>query len=47
MNNLIKKYEKAKNSANMFMENGQISQYFEALLEMNRYKKLMVTITAN
>jgi len=47
MTNLRKKYDTAKKSANTFMKNGQISQYFEALLEMNRYKKLMVAIVAN
>ena len=47
MNNLIEKYETANNSANMFMKNGQIAQYFEALLEMNKYKRLMVAVIAN
>jgi len=40
--NLIKQYETAKRRANTFMQNGQISQYFEALLKMNNYKKLMI-----
>lgn len=44
MKKLKMKYEAAKNKANMFMKNGEISQYFETLLEMNRYKKLMVAI---
>ncbi|WP_299105474.1 hypothetical protein [uncultured Tenacibaculum sp.] len=47
MKNLTKQYETAKNNANEFMKKGQISQYFEALLEMNKYKKLMVAVVAN
>lgn len=47
MGNLSKQYETAKQKANEFMKNGQISQYFEALLEMNKYKKLMVAVIAN
>lgn len=47
MKNLTKQYEVAKNNANMFMKSGQISKYFEALLEMNKYKKLMVAVVAN
>jgi hypothetical protein len=29
------------------MKNGQISAYFEALLEMNKYKRLMIAVIAN
>jgi len=47
MINLIKKYETAKKSAHRFMKNGQIAKYFEALLEMNKYKRLMTVIVAN
>ena len=47
MRTFAKKYEGAKRSANQFMKNGEISQYFEALLEMNKYKRLMVAIVAN
>ena len=47
MKNLTKQYETAKNNANEFMKNGQISKYFEALLEMNKYKRLMVAVVAN
>ncbi len=47
MKNLTKKYEAASNKAIKFMKNGQISQYFDALLEMNRCKKLMKAIVAN
>jgi len=47
MNNLIEQYETTKMNAKMYMKNGQIHKYFEALLEMNRYKKLMVAVVAN
>jgi len=47
MINISKKYETAKRKANDFMKKGQITQYFEALLEMNKYKRLMVAIVAN
>ena len=47
MKELIKQYEAAKNSAKTYMKNGQIHYYFEALLEMNKYKKLMVAVVAN
>ncbi|MCF6347922.1 MAG: hypothetical protein L3J20_06450 [Flavobacteriaceae bacterium] len=44
---LTKHYEIAKNNATLFMEKGQISAYFNALLEMNKYKKLMVAVASN
>ncbi|WP_408041893.1 hypothetical protein [Tenacibaculum litopenaei] len=47
MKNLTRQYETAREQANVFMKNGQIAQYFEALLEMNKYKRLMVAIVAN
>lgn len=47
MKNLSKQYEMARQRANEFMKNGQIPQYFEALLEMNKYKRLMVAVVAN
>ncbi len=47
MKELIKQYETAKNSAKMYMKNGQINAYFEALLEMNKCKKMMVAVVAN
>lgn len=47
MKDLIKQYENAKNSAKTYMRNGQINAYFEALLEMNKYKRLMVAVAAN
>ncbi|MFN0728640.1 hypothetical protein [Polaribacter gochangensis] len=47
MNELTKQYEKAKNNAKVFMQNGQIAAYLNALLEMNKYKRLMVAVVAN
>ncbi len=40
-------YEIAKNNSIEFMKNGQISAYFNALLEMNKYKRLMVAVVSN
>jgi len=47
MKELIKQYETAKNKAKMYMKKGQINAYFEALLEMNKYKRLMIAVVAN
>lgn len=47
MKELIKQYENAKNRAKTYMKNGQINAYFEALLEMNKYKKMLVAVVAN
>ncbi|CAA0157379.1 conserved hypothetical protein [Tenacibaculum maritimum] len=47
MKNLMKQYESAKENAIEFMKAGQINAYFEALLEMSRYKRLMVAVIAN
>lgn len=47
MISLKKQYETARKQANSFMKNGQITQYFEALLEMNEYKRLLKAVVAN
>ena len=47
MIDLIKQYETTKKNAKTYMKNGQIHKYFETLLEMNKYKKLMVAVVAN
>ncbi|QVY64554.1 MULTISPECIES: hypothetical protein [Polaribacter] len=47
MNTFKKQYEIAKNNSIEFMKNGQISAYLNALLEMNKYKRLMVAVVAN
>lgn len=46
MKELIKQYETAKKKALQFMQKGQINKYFDALVEMNHYKK-MITVSAN
>lgn len=46
MKELIKQYETTKMKALQFMQKGQISNYFDALVEMNNYKK-MITVSAN
>ena len=47
MLDLANKYEIAKQNSIEFMKNGQISAYLNSLLEMNKYKRLMVAIVAN
>ena len=47
MKDLTKQYETAKQNSIEFMKLGQISDYFNALLEMNKYKRLMVAVSAN
>ncbi|MDA9584662.1 hypothetical protein OAV59_00115 [Flavobacteriaceae bacterium] len=47
MKDLNKKYETAKTNSIEFMRSGQISNYFKALLEMNKYKRLMMAVIAN
>ena len=47
MNTLSSQYETAKNDSIEFMKNGQISAYFNTLLEMNKYKRLMIAVIAN
>ena len=47
MKDLTNKYESAKNNSIEFMKTGQIRAYFNALLEMNKYKRLMVAVVAN
>ncbi|WP_170064471.1 hypothetical protein [Polaribacter glomeratus] len=47
MNDLNFKYENAKINSIEFMKTGQISAYFNALLEMNKYKRLLVAVIAN
>lgn len=47
MNQLSNQYEIARQKANDFMKKGQISAYVNALLEMNKYKRLMNAVIAN
>jgi hypothetical protein len=44
---LKKHYENTKRNATLFMKKGQINAYVNALLEMNRYKKLISAVAAN
>ena len=47
MKELIKQYQVAKNKALNFMKKGQLNAYFDALVEMNHYKRLMLTVSTN
>lgn len=47
MKSFSQQYQIAKSNATTFMEKGQIPAYFDALLEMNKYKKLMIAVVAN
>lgn len=47
MNSLLKQYENAKKNSKEFMRKGQIKEYFNALLEMNKYKRLLVSVVSN
>jgi hypothetical protein len=47
MNELANKYETAKQNSIDFMRTGQISNYFNALLEMNKYRRLLNAVIAN
>ena len=47
MKELIKQYENAKMRSLEFMKRGQLSAYFDTLLEVNKYKRLMLVVVAN
>jgi len=47
MNELANKHETAKQNSIDFMRTGQISNYFNALLEMNKYRRLLNAVMAN
>jgi hypothetical protein len=47
MDSINKKYEISRKNAFIFMKNGQITAYVNALIEMRRYKHLMLMICAN
>lgn len=47
MNELRYRHDLAKKKAYQFMKKGQINEYFTALMEMRRYKKLMHSVMAN
>lgn len=47
MKELLKQYETAKSKALDFMKKGQLNAYFNALVEMNTYKKQLIALKAN
>ena len=47
MNELKNQHQIAKDQATIFMKNGQINDYFNALLEVQRCKRLMRVVMAN
>ena len=47
MNELTNKHETAKQNSINFMRRGQISDYLNALLEINKYRRLLNAIIAN
>jgi len=47
MNDLILKYENTKLKAKHFMQKGQISDYFNTLIELKRQRQLLTLIIAN
>ena len=47
MNAFTQQYEIAKQNSIEFMKKGQIAAYFDALLEMNKYKRLMLAVISN
>ena len=47
MNELANKHETAKQNSIDFMRTGQVSNYLNALLEMNKYRRLLNAVIAN
>lgn len=47
MKELKKQYELARKKAIGLMKKGQINAYFDALIEMNHYKKMLVAVRSN
>ena len=47
MNTFSTQYEIAKRNSIEFMKNGQISAYLNSLVEMNKYKRLMIAVVSN
>tara|TARA_B110000003_G_scaffold2694_1_gene2868 strand:- start:7869 stop:8012 length:144 start_codon:yes stop_codon:yes gene_type:complete len=47
MEDLNKQYQSAKKNSIEFMKTGQITDYFKALLKMNKYKRLISAVVAN
>ena len=47
MKDAKKQYEIAKKRALNFMKTGQLNAYFQALVEMNNYKKIAIAVRSN
>ena len=47
MKELTYRYEKSKKEALKLMKAGKINAYFNTLLEMKKYKRLMIAIVSN
>jgi len=47
MKELTHHYEKSKKEALKLMKAGKINAYFNTLLEMKKYKRLMIAIVSN
>lgn len=47
MKELMKHYQSAQKESIKYMFTGQINAYFDALIEMNHYKKLMKAVISN
>jgi len=47
MKELTYRYENAKKNALKLMKAGKINAYFKTLLEMKKYKRLMIAIVSN
>lgn len=47
MKELAQHYQTAKTNSIQYMITGQINAYFDALIEMNYYKRLMKAVISN
>jgi hypothetical protein len=47
MTELLKNYENTKKQAKIYMKTGQINAYFNTLLQLNNYEKLLIKVQAN
>ncbi len=47
MKDLFRQYELAKQHAQSLMQQGKLSEYFNTLLQVNEYEKLMLVTISN
>jgi hypothetical protein len=47
MKEAIQKYKTAKIKSKQYMQKGEISAYFNSLLEVNQHKKVLVAMASN